>query len=523
MPSVDNKRVAKNAVALTLRMVLVTIVGLYTSRVVLSALGVEDYGIYGVVGGIVGMASFLNAAMAGATSRFITFELGRGNNEKLKKIFSTALLIHIMIAIVVAVFAETIGLWFLNHKMNFPPDRMFAVNVLYQFTILFMMVGFTQVPYSAVIIAHEKMNIYAYFEIINVALKLGIVYLLMIVSGDRLIFYAAMTLGVSILSALIYRFYCIRHFEEARFSFIWDKPILKQMLTFSGFDLYGNMCVTVQSSGIPLIQNIFFGVIVNAAASIALTVSGTIAGLTTTVAQAFKPQIVKQYSVGDIENMTTIMRRSVQFTMLAYAVVALPIFVEADAVLKLWLGQVPQYSVEFLRLIIITAFFTTTVNMNNTAIHATGNIKNISFISGTLYLINPVISYLILRFWIKDVNVVYFTNIFFNCIITLLGWLFLKLQIPSIKLRNYVIPVSKSWTVIAVVFTVTMILVGELKKAVMIAGFIQEILTILAIGIFGGTMLTVATMVVAMNKNERDALIFIICSRLKFLSFRKSL
>ncbi len=521
MPSVENTRVAKNAIALTLRMVFATIIGLYTSRIVLSALGVVDYGIYGVVGGVVGMASFLNAAMAGATSRFITFELGRGNNENLKKIFSTALLIHIMIAIVVAIFAETVGLWFLNHKMNFPSDRMFAVNVLYQFTILSMIVGVTQVPYSAAIVAHEKMNIYAYFEMINVVLKLGIVYLLMIVSGDRLIFYAAMTLGVSILSALIYRFYCIRHFKETRFSFIWDKPILKQMLTFSGFDLYGNMCVTAKNSGLPLIQNIFFGVIVNAGASIAATVAGTIAGLTTTIGQAFKPQIVKQYSVGEIENMTTLMRRSAQFTMLAYAVVALPIFIEADAVLKLWLGQVPQYSVEFLRLIIIAAFFTTVLNTNNTAIHATGNIKNISFISGTLYLINPIISYLILRFWIKDVNVVYFTNVLFDCIISLLGWLFLKLQIPSIKLKNYTIPILKSLAVIATTFAVTMILGEKMKPDMAVDGFMQEILTILVIGLFGGVLLTVATMLMAMNKNECDALKVIICNQFKFLSFKK--
>lgn len=516
--SSDNKRVAKNAAALTLRMVLATIVGLFTSRIVLKVLGVEDYGIYGVVGGVVGMGSFLNAAMAGATSRFITFELGCGNNEKLKKIFSTALLIHFIIAIAVAILAETVGLWFLNNKMNFPPDRMFAVNVLYQFTILSMVVSFTQIPYSATVIAYEKMSVYAYFEIIGVVLRLVIVYLLMIVSGDRLIFYAAMTLGVSVFSALIYRFYCIRHFQEARFSFVWDKPVLKQMLTFSGFALYGHMCITAKNSGIPLIQNMFFGVIVNAAASIALTVSGTIAGLTTTVGQAFRPQIFKRYSVGEIDNMTTIMRRSAQFTMLAYAVVALPIFVEADLVLQLWLDQVPQYSVEFVRLIIITAFFSTVVSTNNTAIQATGNIKNISFISGTLNLINPVASYLILRFWIKDTSVVYLISILFDYFIAMLGWIFLKLQIPSIKLRNYAIPVVKSWVVIAVMFALTMILVEEMNTGMMTDGFIQEILTILGIGLFGAVLLTTATMFVAMKKNERDALMGIISSRLKLLS-----
>ena len=226
MTQVDNKRVAKNAIALTFRMVLVTIVGLFTSRIVLQALGVDDYGIYGVIGGVVGMVSFLNTSMAGATSRFITFELGRGNEDKLQKIFSTSLIIHIIIAVVVALLAETIGLWFVNNKMNFPPGRMVAVNVLYQFTIVSMMVNFTQVPYSAAIIAHEKMSIYAYFEIINVTLKLLIVYLLLIVAIDRLILYAALMLAVSVISALIYRFYCIRHFKESHFSWSWDKSIM---------------------------------------------------------------------------------------------------------------------------------------------------------------------------------------------------------------------------------------------------------------------------------------------------------
>ena len=294
MASADNKRVAKNAIALTLRMVLVTIVGLFTSRIVLQALGVDDYGIYGVIGGVVGMASFLNTAMAGATSRFITFELGRGNDDKLQKIFSSALIIHIALALLVAILAETVGLWFVNHKMNFPPDRMFAVNVLYQFTILSMFVNFTQVPYSAAIIAHEKMNIYAYFEIINVVLKLLIVYLLLVVSSDRLILYAALTLGVSVLSALIYRFYCIRHFKEAKFKFVRDKAIMKEMLSFFGFDLFGNMCAIFRNQSQPIILNLFFGVVANAGSSIAYTITGAIGGLTGSIASAFQQQIVKQ-------------------------------------------------------------------------------------------------------------------------------------------------------------------------------------------------------------------------------------
>lgn len=328
MASSDNKRVAKNAIALTLRMVLVTIVGLYTSRIVLEALGVDDYGIYGVIGGVVGMVSFLNSSMAGATSRFITFELGRGDHVKLRTIFSSALLIHIGIALVVAVLAETVGLWFVNNCMNFPPDRMHAVNVLYQFTILSMFVSFTQVPYSAAIIAHERMSIYAYFEILNVILKLAIVYLLLITDTDRLILYAALLLATNILMAVIYRFYCLRHFPECHFTLTKDRPTVSAMLKFAGLDLYGNMCVVVKSQGQPVILNMFFGVIANAAASIGATVTGVMYGLTSTILQAFRPQIIKQYAAGDIETMTVMMRRSVQFTLLAYFLFAIPFYLK---------------------------------------------------------------------------------------------------------------------------------------------------------------------------------------------------
>lgn len=445
MPSPENKRVAKNAVALTLRMVLATLVGLYTSRIVLGALGVVDYGIYGVVGGVVGMASFLNAAMAGATSRFITFEMGRGNQQKLKSIFSTALCIHIGIAIVVFVLAETVGLWFVNNKMNFPAERMFAVNVLYQFTILSMFVNFTQVPYAADIIAHEKMNIYAYFEIINVVLKLVIVYFLLIVSGDRLIYYSFLTFVLSILNVLFYRWFCIRNFREARLSLAYDKRIAKEMLTFSGYNLYGNMCGVAKDQGQPVVLNVFYGVIANAGAGIALTISGTIRGLTTTVAQAFSPQIIKRYASSDYDNMALMMGRSIQFTLLAYSALAIPFVFETYRIIYLWLGQVPVYSCEFLRLVVVESVLVSMINSNNTAINSTGNIKRISFISGSIYLLAPIVSYFAIKNYQLPATTVYIVNIILLSIVVLLGWIFLKIQIPYLKIRLILKKLARVW------------------------------------------------------------------------------
>lgn len=496
-------------------MVLVTIVGLFTSRIVLQALGVDDYGIYGVIGGVVGMASFLNSAMAGATSRFITFELGRGNDDRLKKIFSSALIIHILIALFVAILAETVGLWFVNNKMNFPPDRMFAVNVLYQFTILSMFVNFTQVPYSAAIIAHEKMNIYAYFEIINVTLKLLIVYLLLIINTDRLIFYAALMLAVSVLSALIYRYYCIRHFKEAKFTFTCDKAIMKEMSTYSGFDLFGNMCAIVRNQSQPIILNMFFGVVANAGSSIALTITGAIGGLTGSIASAFQPQIVKQYSTSHITDMATVMRRSVQFTLLAYSLIALPVYIVVEKILFLWLGQIPQYAPEFLRLIIITALFNIVINANNTAIHATGNIKKLSFYSGIVLLFSPVASYLILKYWISDANIVYIINIIICAIITVQGWSLIKNQIPEYPIKDYAIYVLRSWCSIGISLAIVIAINDLLVPQDDAEHLIHSLFIIFLVTVISTIVLLFLSISIALNRDETLYLRQFIIKRLK--------
>jgi len=521
MPTNNNKRVAKNAVALTLRMVLVTIVGLFTSRIVLKALGVEDYGIYGVIGGVVGMASFLNASMAGATSRFITFELGHGDEDKLKKIFSTSLIIHIIIALVVAVLAETIGLWFVNNKMNFPAEKIFSVNILYQFSIISMIVGFTQAPYSSAIIAHEKMSIYAYFEIINVVLKLLIVYALLIVDSNRLIVYAGLMLLVSISKALFYRIYCIKHFKESKFKFIWDKHLLSEMLKFSGFDLYGNMCAIANSQGQPIILNMFFGVIANTGSSIAYTVTGAIGGLTRTIATAFKPQIVKNYANGNICEMEKLMRRSILFTLLAYSVIALPIYFETDKVIYLWLGQIPPYSVEFFRLIVISVFIDICIIANNAAIHATGNIKNISFVNGSLYLLSPIISYFTIHFWLHDATIVYWINILIYLFILVFGWYFIKIQIKEFNISTYIFSIFRLWLVIAISSAVIYIGVTLLRNIWIPENIFEYVTDIIIIGLVGCILLGVLSMKMVFNKEENDILRTYIKSKFEKLLERK--
>lgn len=516
MEQSNNKRVAKNTIALALRMVLATVVGLYTSRIVLQALGVDDYGIYGVIGGVVGMASFLNSSMAGATSRFITFELGTGNQTNLKKIFSNAFIIHLVIALVVAILAETIGLWFVNNRMNFPADRMFAVNVLYQFTILSMVVNFTQIPYSADIIAHERMSIYAYFEIINVILKLGIVYLLLIVNTDRLILYAALTLCVSIISALIYRIYCMRHFSEARIQFRLDKAVLKEMLLFSGYDLYGNMCVVAKNQGQPIIINMFFGVVANAGATIATTINGTVKGFTSSLLHAYRPQIIKQYSINDIERMQYSMTLSAQTSLLIYGAISIPLIIEAPSVLQLWLGQIPEYSVTFLRLLLISLFFDNINLTNNTAIHATGDIRYISFISGSFFLLSPIISWILLKHVIYSADVIYYVDIALYIIISTLSCIFVKKQISGFKLCSYAVRLLRS-LVCAIVSLVSVGFISYILTKSLPDDSLHKFLIIGIITLINMLVLTGLNLLIAYSKTERHNLLNIAKSKYKSL------
>ncbi len=272
------------------RMLLSMAVSLYTSRVVLEVLGVDDYGLYSVTGGVVAMFAFINGSMSGATSRFLTYEMGLGNAERLRDTFNSALLVHIGVAAIILVFAETIGLWFLNCKLSIPEESMTAANWVYQFSIVASLVTITQVPYNACIIAHENMNVYAYIEIANVLMKLGIVYLLVVIGGNKLIIYGILVLVVNIIVASLYRIYCLRKFSESHFRYVFDKSILKPMLSFSGWDLYGNMCVTARTQGIVMLINVFFGVAVNAAASIATTVFSTLSSFASNIIMAFRPQ-----------------------------------------------------------------------------------------------------------------------------------------------------------------------------------------------------------------------------------------
>lgn len=382
----SNSQIAQNAIFLYVRMLLSLIVSLYTSRVVLDVLGVSDYGIYSIVGGVVLMFSFLNASMSSATSRFMAFEIGKGEINRINKTFSNSLAVHLIITLVVAVLLETVGLWILMDKIVIDENRMFAAQVVYQFSVLSTLVGITQVPYNAAIIAHEKMNVYAYVELANVFLKLGVVYLLSIGDFDKLILYGFLMLTVTVSIMITYRLYCWRHFEECKQRPSMEKKFFKPMLSFAAWGLYGDGCYSLRQQGTNIVLNMFFGTVVNAANGIASTVLGVISGFTMNILTAFRPQIIKSYASGNIQRMEQLIVYAIKYSLLLIGILSIILCYEMDYILALWLKDVPEYTPWICRIILISFCVVTCSFVINTGIQASGSVKLQSFIVGSISL-----------------------------------------------------------------------------------------------------------------------------------------
>lgn len=393
----SNKRIAKNTILLYVRMLLLMLVSLYTSRVVLSTLGVSDFGIYGVVGGIVSMFTFINSAMATGTQRFLTYELGRGDQVRLRKVFSMSVNIHLLLAVLVLLLAETVGLWFFYAKMVIPAARLTAAFWVYQFSVLATLVMILSVPYNAVIIAHERMSAFAYISIFEVVAKLLIVYLLLFSSWDRLIYYAALVLLVQLTVRFIYSFYCKKHFPESAYHWESDRQLFREMVGFSGWNFWGNCAAMAFTHGLNLLLNMFFGPVVNAARTVAVQVQGAVFQFSSNFQVALNPQITKSYASGQWDYMHSLIFRSSKFTYLLLFVVSLPVFLKVDYILALWLKEVPPYSAIFLRLILCVTIVDAVANPFMTAAAATGKVKKYQTLVGSILLSILPISYVVLK------------------------------------------------------------------------------------------------------------------------------
>lgn len=426
-----NKRIAKNAIMLYIRMLLSMFVGLYTSRVVLQVLGVEDYGVYGLVGSVVSMMGFINASMSGATSRFITYELGRGDKKRLNETFSSALIVHFIIALFIILLGETIGLWFLCNKLVIPEGRMTAAHWVFHLSLLSSAIGITQPPYSACMMAHERMDIYAYFELLNVTLKLLIVFVIRYFEFDKLIFYAILVVSVSIFMRALYRLYCVKHYEESHFRWVWNKPQIKSMLSFSGWDLYGNLSFSLVQHGRNFIINIFFGVLLNAACGIATTVQGTIQRFSNNIKGAFRPQIIKSYASHNFQRMQFLIIEGSKYSYLMLMLISVPIAIEIHFVINLWLGQIPVFVPSFCRILLMQNAFITLNAYLIIAIHATGKVKRF-FYAGTLSLLQLPVLYILFNFFHVNPNWTYFVSFFFSFLSLFVYLGIAKVQVPEL-------------------------------------------------------------------------------------------
>ena len=434
--TVSYQQIAKNTVILYLRMLLNMVVTFYTSRIVLDALGVNDYGIYNVVGGVVIIFTFLNTAMSSSTQRFITFEIGKKSDSyRMSRVFSTSLNVHGLIAILILILCETIGLYFLNTQMVFPSERMIAVNVVYQCSIVSCCLGVMTIPFNAIIISYERMGVFAWISIFDVALKLAVAYLLYITTFDKLIIYAIFILFVSLITPLVYICYCYRNFFECRRWHVRDNILFKDMCSFAGWNLIGNFAYICFTQGVNILLNIFCGPSVNAARGIAVQMQGAVGRFAGGFQTAVNPQITKQYANGDLKSMYTLLYRSSKFSFFLLFIISFPVVLQAETILNWWLVDVPDYTVSFFRIIICISLIDVLATPMNISAQATGRIKKYQLLEGgTLLLIVPI-SYFTLKIS-KNPNSVFVVH-FFIALITQMFRIVLLKDMIKLSVREY--------------------------------------------------------------------------------------
>lgn len=501
----DNKRIAKNTMFLYFRMFLIMGVSLYTSRVVLATLGVVDYGLYNVVGGIVTMFSFLNGSLGAATSRYITFELGKKNYEGLNKIFNVALLTHIFIGIIIVLLAETIGLWFFYEKMIIPEERLNAAFWVYQISIFSTLISLTQVPYNATIIAHENMKVYAYVGIVEVILKLVVVYLLVISPFDKLLFYASLLFLINIGIILFYRIYCISRYPESRIKVCKEKVLYKDMFKFAGSDLIGNVSVLAQGQGLNLLLNMFYGPVVNAARAVAYQVQGAVTQFGNNFMTAVRPQIIKLYAQGEIKEMFKLVYMASNFSYYLMWLLILPLCLEADYILSLWLGKYPDHSVSFLILIFILCLIQTLKTPRTIVLHATGKLFLANVVIGTLLCCAFPLAYVFLRMGGEPESVFWAANI--TMLLSEFISVFIVRKYVEYNIADYLLNVHGRCAIVTVI---SLLLPYFLFDRYMEPSFIRLILTCSL------TTVSIAATVwyIGMNKDMRQKTVAFIQSKI---------
>lgn len=503
--SANNKRIAKNTMMLYVRMLFSMLVSLYTSRVILQTLGVEDYGIYNVVGGVVSMFSMISGSLSSAISRFMTFELGRGDKQKLKTVFSTSITIQVIISFIVVVLAEIIGIWFLNNKMVIPADRLEAANWIFQFSLVTFVVGLISVPYNAAIVAHERMKAFAYIGILEVLAKLGIVFSLMVAPFDKLIFYGLLLMSLSLVIRIVYGGYCKRNFEECTYKFLIDKSLLKEMFGFAGWNFIGSSSSVVREHGGNLIINLFCGATVNAARGIASQVGYAVGGFVQNFVTAVNPQIIKLYASGKYDDVMNLVFRTARLSFYLLLIVSLPIAVNAEYILNMWLGVIPPYAHIFVQLILVFSLSECLANPLVTLMLATGRIRNYQIIVGSIQMLNFPVCYMCMLLGFAPYSI-YIVGIFFS-VCCEFARLFMLKRMVGLSVKAFLFKVYLN---VFLVFFISTIFSFLLQKNIEVS-FLSTLLVCVGTIVFT----LVVIYFIGLNKDERSYLMVKVKQRLK--------
>ncbi len=481
------------------------IVSLYTSRVLLNALGVDDFGIYNVVGGIVVMFTFINSAMSSSTQRYLTFELGRNDKEKLKTVFNTSFQIHSIISLLVLVLGETVGLWFFYTQMNIPADRMNAAFWVYQFSILSTMIMMTNIPYHSLIIAHEKMSYFAYVSIIDVILKLLVVFVIIYTPLDKLIFYSFLIVVTTLINRMLYQIYCNKKFNESKLSKQFDKSLFKEMTNFAGWNLFGNLAGVTFTQGVNILLNIFFGPAVNAARGVAIQVQSAVSGFVTNFQTALNPQITKTYSTNDLNQMHNLIFKSSKYSFFLLFLLSMPIILRTEQILILWLKIVPEHTANFVRLVLLISLIDSVANPLMTSAAATGKVKLYQGIVGSLLLLILPFSYFALKLGFQPESV--FLVHLFIAILAQLSRLIIIKPMISLSLREYAFKVIKPIFIISLITIIPLYFINNY--------FGNGIINLILIAVISVIFVGIVILSFGLTKSERNFILSNLKSRLK--------
>jgi O-antigen/teichoic acid export membrane protein len=458
----NTKRIAKNTLMLYFRQILIMLVSLYTVRAVLETLGAEDYGIYNVVAGVVTMFGFLSGSMAQASQRYFSFELGRQDYKQLRRVFSSSLIIYIFIAAIVFVLTETLGLWFIKNKLIIPPERKAAALLVYQCSIVSFLFTILVTPYMAVIIAHENMNIYAYMSIIEIVLKLAIVYIIRLLSMDKMILYGILFCIVAFINSAIYKIICTKKYDECRFQLCWNPVLFNEIIGYTGWNLFGNIAWLARNQGINILLNIFFGPLVNAARSISSQINTVVSSFGSNFSTSVYPQIIKSYSIKDNKSYWDLTMRSSKFCYFLFLILSMPLLLETDFILALWLKNVPEYTSVFTRLILIDALLVSFTYSFGAANQATGNIKIYQLIIGGFLILNIPVAILFFLLGLGP-EVAMIISVVFSFCALIMRIIILKVQInfPVVQYLKGVILVACIITGVSLVIPLGMHLIMQ--------------------------------------------------------------